>query len=406
MRAYRVHTSESVSEGHPDKVADQISDAVLDAFLARDPQARVACETLVTHNFCLVAGEVRSEAPLTRAEVETVVREKIEEIGYSREDEGFYYGSPIDIRLHSQSQEIAKAVDKGDRRKQGAGDQGMMYGYATRELAEFVEGAGGYIPAPICFAHRILAAMAAERKSGRASWLRPDGKSQVSVRYDAGGKPVGIERVVVSNQTEHGTPPARLRALAERVVRDVVPRELLGDEDSSRRLLVNPSGKFEHGGPAVDTGLTGRKIIVDTYGGMAHHGGGCFSGKDPSKVDRSGAYGARWLAKNIVAAGLAERCEVEVCYAIGVAEPLAIRVDAFRTVARGITQDEIETWVRENVDLSPGGIIERLDLLQPIYQLSAAYGHFGREPRDGFFTWERLDLVDEIRKRFGLSAAA
>lgn len=406
MGAYRVHTSESVSEGHPDKVADQISDAVVDAFLARDPHARVACETLVTHNFCLVAGEVRSEAPLTRAEVETVVRDKIEEIGYTREDEGFYYGSPMEIRLHSQSEEIARAVDKTDRRRQGAGDQGMMYGYATRELAEFVEGAGGHMPAPIYFAHRILEALARERKSGAASWLRPDGKSQVSVRYDAAGRPVGIDRIVVSNQVAPGSSPAKLRALAERVVREVIPRALLGDEDVSRKLLVNPSGKFEHGGPAVDTGLTGRKIMVDTYGGLAHHGGGCFSGKDPSKVDRSGAYGARWLVKNLVAAGLAQRCEVEICYAIGVAEPLAVRVDTFQTVAPGIREDEIEAWVRESVDLSPAGTIERLDLLRPIYQPSAAYGHFGREPRDGFFTWERLDLVDAIRQQFGVSAAA
>ena len=406
MSGYRIYTSESVSEGHPDKVADQVSDAVVDAFLARDPHARVACETLVTYNLILLAGEVRSEAPLSGAEVESVVREKIREIGYEREEDGFYYDSPIDLRLHSQSEEIARAVDKSDRRKQGAGDQGMMYGYATNELAEWEDGAGGYMPAPIFFAHRILQSLAAERKSGRAPWLRPDGKSQVSVRYDASGRAIGIERVVVSNQTERGVPVSRLREAAEEAVRRWIPAELLGDAELGARLLVNPSGKFESGGPAADTGLTGRKVIVDTYGGLAHHGGGCFSGKDPSKVDRTGAYGARWVAKNLVAAGLAARCEVEVCYAIGVAEPLAVRVNGFDTLVPGVSEDDVEVWICENVDLSPVGIIDGLDLLRPIYQPAAAYGHFGREPKNGLFPWERLDLVEKIRERFGLSAAA
>lgn len=403
MSGYRIYTSESVSEGHPDKVADQISDAVVDAYLARDPFARVACETLVTHNYGLLAGEIRSEAPLTQAELLDVVREKIREIGYDREEDGFYYGSPIDIRLHAQSEEIACAVDKAERRSQGAGDQGMMYGYATNELAKWADGAGGYMPAPIFFAHRILQALAEERKSGRVPWLRPDAKSQVSVRYDDRGRAVGIESVVVSNQTERGIEAGKLRDVVEAVVKRWIPRGLLGREPLDDRLYVNPSGSFESGGPAADTGLTGRKIIVDTYGGLAHHGGGCFSGKDPSKVDRTGAYGARWLAKNLVAAGLAARCEVEVCYAIGVAKPLAVRVNGHGTLASGVREDDVEAWVRQHVDLSPNGIIDRLDLLRPIYQPAAAYGHFGREPKNGLFPWEKLDLVDEIRERFGVA---
>lgn len=405
MSGYRIYTSESVSEGHPDKVADQISDAIVDAYLTRDPYARVACETLVTHNYCLLAGEVRSEAPLTQAEQLDVVREKIREIGYDREEDGFFYGSPIEVRLHAQSVEIARAVDKAERRSQGAGDQGMMYGYATAELAEWADGAGGFMPAPIFFAHRILQALAAERKSGRAPWLRPDAKSQVSVRYDDHGRVVGIETIVVSNQTARGIPVKTLREIVETVIERWIPRELLGHEPLADRLYVNPSGTFESGGPAADTGLTGRKIIVDTYGGLAHHGGGCFSGKDPSKVDRTGAYGARWLAKNLVAAGLARRCEVEVCYAIGVAKPLAVRVNGYGTLANGVREGDVEAWVRERVDLSPNGLIDRLDLLRPIYQPAAAYGHFGREPEKGLFPWERLDLVDEIRDRFGTTPA-
>ncbi len=406
MSGYRIHTSESVSEGHPDKVADQISDAVLDAYLTRDPHARVACETIVTQNLCLLAGEVRSEAPLSNAELETVVREKIREIGYDRDEESFSHHSKVEILLHAQSEDIAQAVDKHERKEQGAGDQGMMYGYATNELAEYVDGAGGFMPAPIFFAHRILQTLAEERKSGRLPWLRPDGKSQVSVRYDRDGRPVGIERVVVSNHTERGADLESLRAAAEAAVRKWIPPELLGGEQFEQRLLVNPSGRFERGGPSVDTGLTGRKIIVDTYGGMAHHGGGCFSGKDPSKVDRTGAYGARWIAKNLVASGLAERCEVEVCYAIGVSAPLAVRVNGFNTFTRGTTEEDVEAWIRETVDLSPVGIIDRLDLLRAIYQPAAAYGHFGRTPRNGLFPWERLDLVEGIRERFGPSVAA
>jgi S-adenosylmethionine synthetase len=406
VSAYRIYTSESVSEGHPDKVADQISDAIVDAYLARDPYARVACETLVTQDYCLLAGEVRSESPLTNAEIREVVRGKIREIGYDREEDGFSCDSAkIDLRLHEQSPEIARAVDKAERRAQGAGDQGMMYGYATRELADWADGAGGYMPAPVFFAHRILQALAEERKSGRAPWLRPDGKSQVSVRYDERGRVVGIESIVVSNQTERGVATAKLREVVENVLRRWIPGEILGDDSLGDRLYVNPSGTFETGGPAADTGLTGRKIIVDTYGGLAHHGGGCFSGKDPSKVDRTGAYGARWVAKNLVAAGLAERCEVEVCYAIGVAKPLAVRVNGYATLVNGVREADVETWIREHVDLSPSGIIDRLDLLRPIYQPTAAYGHFGREPVKGLFPWERLDLVDEIRERFGLSAA-
>ena len=370
-------TSESVGEGHPDKVADRISDAVLDAYLARDADARVACETLVTQNFICVAGEIRSTAVIPPEEIERITRLAVADIGYTEDDGRFSADTAeVHVRLHSQSGEIAAAVDKKDRRGQGAGDQGMMFGYATRETAELM-------PAPITWAHALTRKLAEYRKSGRAAWLRPDAKSQVSVRY-LDGIPVEITRIVVS--TQHSK-DVSLSAIREFVVEELVPNAVHGASLGARwqdHILVNPSGSFTEGGPASDTGLTGRKIIVDTYGGAARHGGGAFSGKDPSKVDRSAAYATRWAAKNAVAAGLAKRCEICVAYAIGVAEPVAIGVETFGTG----DPNEIAEWIKANFDLTPFGIIEELQLARPIYAPTAAYGHFGRANTDGVFPWE------------------
>ena len=375
-------TSESVSEGHPDKVADRISDAVLDAHLARDPDAHVACETLVTQNFVCVAGEVRSRQPLSESEIEAVAREAIRDIGYTDFD-GRFAADDVRIEnlLHGQSVEIEAAVDhKPDRRAQGAGDQGMMFGYATDETPELM-------PAPITWAHALTRGLARMRKAGAVDWLRPDAKSQVSVRY-LDGVPAEITRIIVS--TQHA-PDVSHKAIAdfvlERLIPEVLPEEHLG-VGWQTRVLVNPSGSFAEGGPATDTGLTGRKIIVDTYGGAARHGGGAFSGKDPSKVDRSAAYAARWAAKNVVAAGLARRCEICVAYAIGVAEPVAIGVETFGTAQAADAQ--IARFIRERFDLTPRGIIEDLDLLRPIYAATSAYGHFGRTPDAGTFPWEAV----------------
>ncbi|MBI4408105.1 MAG: methionine adenosyltransferase [Gemmatimonadetes bacterium] len=373
-------TSESVAEGHPDKVADRMSDAVLDLYLARDPEARVACETLVTQNFVCLAGEVRSHAAVTHQELEAAARAAIRDIGYVEPDGRFSADSvEVHIRLHAQAGEIARAVDKGDPRAQGAGDQGMMFGYATVETPELM-------PAPITWAHALTRGLARARKAGQVRWLRPDAKTQVSVRY-RDGQPSEIARVVVSTQHAPDVSQKEIRGF---VLDELVPRVLPAaylTRDWHDRVLVNPSGSFVEGGPAADTGLTGRKIIVDTYGGAARHGGGAFSGKDPSKVDRSGAYAARWAAKNVVAGGLARRCEICVAYAIGVAEPVAVGVDTFGT---GHDDDAaIERWVRSTFDLRPRGIIEGLDLLRPIYAATAAYGHFGRTPEaDGAFPWE------------------
>ncbi len=373
-------TSESVSEGHPDKVADRISDSILDAYLSRDAEARVACETLVTTNLVVLAGEVRSTAKLSEGEIDRIVRDAIRDIGYI-EDDGRFCADTVEvqIRLHEQAGEIARAVDKADRRAQGAGDQGMMFGYASDETPELM-------PAPITWAHDLLRRLAGLRHSGAVAWLRPDAKSQVSVRY-VDGEPKEITGLVLS--TQH-SPDVSAATIREFVLDELVPQTLPEDRlpaDWKNRAWVNPSGSFVEGGPATDTGLTGRKIIVDTYGGAARHGGGAFSGKDPSKVDRSAAYAARWAAKNVVAAGLARRCEVCIAYAIGVAEPVAIAVETFGTA----TTDEaaIRHWLREHFDLTPRGIIDGLDLLRPIYTPTSAYGHFGRKAEvEGTFPWE------------------
>ena len=373
-------TSESVGEGHPDKVADRISDAVLDNFLAADPDSRVACETLVTQNYVCVAGEVRSTARVTKDDIERIARAAIADIGYIEDDGRFCAENvTINVTLHAQSSEIAKAVDKVERRKQGAGDQGMMFGYATNET-------NVYMPAPITWAHALTRTLSKYRKNGTAKWLRPDAKSQVSVRY-LDGRPVEVTRIVLSTQHDPGATPATIREL---VIDQLIPEAITGavlGRNWQDLVLVNPSGSFVEGGPATDTGLTGRKIIVDTYGGAARHGGGAFSGKDPSKVDRSAAYATRWAAKNVVVAGLAERCEICIAYAIGVAEPVAIGVDAFGTG----DERAISEWIRENFDLTPSGIIDGLDLTRPIYTPTSAYGHFGRaEEGDGLFPWENV----------------
>jgi S-adenosylmethionine synthetase len=388
-------TSESVGEGHPDKVADRISDTVLDAYLALDPDARVACETLVTHGYVVIAGEVRTTATLSRSEIEALARTAIADIGYIENDGRFSADQvAIEVKLQAQAGEIARAVDKSDRRSQGAGDQGMMFGYATNETVELM-------PAPITWAHALTWGLARARKSGAVSWLRPDAKSQVSVRYHA-GRPVEITRIVVSTQHAPAATPAMIRSF---VIDQLIPAQLPAHalpRNWQDLVLVNPSGSFVEGGPATDTGLTGRKIIVDTYGGAARHGGGAFSGKDPSKVDRSAAYAARWAAKNVVAAGLAARCEICVAYAIGVAEPVAIGVETFGTAR----EDEaaIRNFIYTNFDLSPRGIIEELDLLRPIYQPTAAYGHFGRSPEQGGFPWEAIKGAINVRARNALLA--
>jgi S-adenosylmethionine synthetase len=383
-------TSESVTEGHPDKIADQVSDTVLDAVLAQDPQARVACETLVTTGLVLVAGEITTEA---RIDVPGLVRGTVADIGYDDALKGFdSHTCNVMVALDRQSPDIAMGVDGDDADTQGAGDQGMMFGYACTETPELM-------PLPITLAHRMARRLSAVRKDGTLDYLRPDGKTQVTVEYaEQGGhlRPVGIERVLISTQHADHVEREQIKAdLAQHVVRDLLPADLC---DAARIdaepdfMLVNPTGRFVVGGPMGDAGLTGRKIIVDTYGGMARHGGGAFSGKDPSKVDRSAAYAARWVAKNVVAAGLAERCEVQVAYAIGVAHPVSVMVETFGTASRD--EDAIAKAVREVFDLRPAAILERLDLRRPVYRPTAAYGHFGRD-EDGF-TWERTDRVDEL----------
>src|SRR5262245_27693935 len=386
-------TSESVGEGHPDKVADRISDAVLDAYLARDPEARVACETLVTRGFVCVAGETRSRVPVTPEEIDELARAAIADIGYI-ENDGRFSASEVEVnvRLQEQASEIANAVDKADRRSQGAGDQGMMFGYATAETAELM-------PAPITWAHALTRGLAACRKARVVNWLRPDAKSQVSVRY-ANGRPVEITRIVVS--TQHNS-QATAPGIREFVVESLIPQQLAGaplPRGWEDLVLVNPSGSFLEGGPATDTGLTGRKIIVDTYGGAARHGGGAFSGKDPSKVDRSAAYAARHVAKNLVAAGLVERCEVQVSYAIGRAHPTSIAVETFGTGTK--SEEELLQLVRRNFDLRPAAIIAHMDLLRPIYRPTAAYGHFGRD--DLGVPWEKTNKVEALRADAAVAA--
>ena len=381
-------TSESVGEGHPDKVADQISDAVLDAILAQDPHGRVACETLVSTGLVVISGEITTRADINYMDI---ARATVKRIGYDDSDIGFDYKScAVLTAINRQSSDIAQGVNEGEGLDldQGAGDQGLMFGFATNETPSLM-------PFPIYYAHRIMQRQAEVRKDGRLRWLRPDAKSQLTVKY-VDGKPVAIDTVVVSTQHHPDISHADLtEAVIEEVIKPVLPKELLS---GNTRFLINPTGRFVIGGPNGDCGLTGRKIIVDTYGGAAHHGGGAFSGKDPSKVDRSAAYAGRYVAKNIVAAGLADKCEVQVAYAIGVAQPVSLMVETFGTGK--ISEDRIVELVRAHFDLRPKGIIAALDLLRPIYSRTAAYGHFGRDEVD--FTWEHTDKAAALRADAGL----
>jgi S-adenosylmethionine synthetase len=410
MRSFSF-TSESVTEGHPDKIADQISDSVLDAVLADDPNGRVACETLITTGLVVVAGEVTTD---TYVDIRSLVRDRIAEIGYTRAKYGFDYETcGVVVAIDEQSADIARGVDESYEAQHGdtdpidllgAGDQGMMFGYATHETAELM-------PMPIVIAHKLTKRLAEVRKANVLPYLRPDGKSQVTVRYEVDEhgiqRAVEIERILISTQHRDGLDVETLMKpdLLEHVVepilhsdfRDLFDPRRLGDKDF---LYVNPTGKFVIGGPMGDTGLTGRKIVVDTYGGAAPHGGGAFSGKDPTKVDRSAAYAARYVAKNVVAAGLADRCQLQVAYAIGVAHPMSVNVEAFGTET--VPLATIERLVDEHFDLRPGAIIRDLDLLRPIYVKTAAYGHFGRDDKD--FTWERTDKADALREAAGLLA--
>ena len=377
-----VFTSESVSEGHPDKMSDQISDAVLDAALAQDPDARVACETLVKTGMVVLAGEITTTATI---EYEKLVRDTVNEIGYDHSNKGFDGNTCAVINaLGAQSPDIAQGVDRSKPEDQGAGDQGLMFGYATNETDVLM-------PAPITYSHRLVKKQSEVRKNKQLPWLRPDAKSQVTFRYE-NGVPAAVEAVVLSTQHDLDISQKDLQeAVMESIIKPVLPEKWLNAET---KYHINPTGNFVIGGPVGDCGLTGRKIIVDTYGGMARHGGGAFSGKDPSKVDRSAAYAGRYVAKNIVAAGLAERCEIQISYAIGVAEPTSISIDTFGTGK--ISDRDIETLVREHFDLRPYGILTMLDLKRPIYQSSASYGHFGREESE--FTWERTDKADALRQ--------
>ncbi|MGI9347513.1 MAG: methionine adenosyltransferase [Gammaproteobacteria bacterium] len=380
-----IFTSESVSEGHPDKVCDRISDAIVDAFLRQESQARVAVETLATTNLVVLAGEVRPKDAVSHAQMEAIARQAIKDIGY--EQDGFHWqNAKVDVHVHAQSADIAQGVDaSGDNKDEGAGDQGIMFGYACRETEELM-------PAPIAYAHRILSDMAAARKSGAVAGLGPDSKSQISLRYE-NGQPVGATSVVVSTQHDAGLNEKDVRDVVRPFVENVLPDGWMCPE---KEFHVNPTGNFVIGGPDGDAGLTGRKIIVDTYGGAAPHGGGAFSGKDPTKVDRSAAYAARYLAKNIVAAGLAERCTIQLAYAIGVSRPLSLYVNTHNTGA--VDEAVLETALHKVMDLSPRGIREHLGLNKPIYERTAAYGHFGRAPdKDGGFSWERADLGNALK---------
>jgi S-adenosylmethionine synthetase len=385
MSSY-VFTSESVSEGHPDKVADQISDAILDAIFEQDTQARVACETMVNTGMVIIAGEITTEAWV---DMQDVVRKTIREIGYNHSDMGFDWEScAVITSIDKQSSDIAMGVDETSAHEQGAGDQGLMFGYASNETDVLM-------PAPITFAHKLVKRQAEVRKNKTLPWLRPDAKSQVTFHYE-NHKPVGIDAVVLSTQHD---PDISLEALREAVMDEIITPVLPGEWiNKHTKYFINPTGNFVIGGPVGDCGLTGRKIIVDTYGGMARHGGGAFSGKDPSKVDRSAAYAGRYVAKNIVAAGLAERCEIQVSYAIGVAEPTSISVETFGTGK--IDDERIVELIREHFNLKPRGLIQMLDLLRPIYRNTAAYGHFGREEPD--FTWEKTDKADALRDAAGI----
>jgi len=380
-------TSESVSEGHPDKIADQISDAILDAILQQDPKARVACETFVKTGMVLVGGEITTDAWV---DVDHITREVIKDIGYNHSEMGFDWSScAILTAIGKQSADIAMGLDETVNHEQGAGDQGLMFGYASDETDVLM-------PAPITYAHRLVKRQAELRKSKRLPWLRPDAKSQITLRYQ-NNRPVSVDAVVLSTQHDPDIRQSDLiESVREEIIKPVLPQEWI---DKNTKFFINPTGRFVIGGPLGDCGLTGRKIIVDTYGGMARHGGGCFSGKDPTKVDRSAAYASRYVAKNIVAAGLAQRCEVQISYAIGVAEPISISVETFGTGK--ISQDRIIQLVREFFDLRPRGLIQMLNLERPIYKATAAYGHFGRtEPE---FSWEQTDKAAQLRDAAGLS---
>jgi S-adenosylmethionine synthetase len=380
-------TSESVSEGHPDKVCDRISDTVVDLYLAANPHSRVACETLATTNKVVLAGEVRGPESVTREIITQAVRDAIKDIGY--EQDGFHWkNADVDILLHEQSSDIAQGVDAAGNKDEGAGDQGIMFGFACRETDVLM-------PAPIHFSHAILHDMAEARRSGAVAGLGPDSKSQVTLRYE-NGKPVGATSIVVSTQHAEGLDQHEVREIVRPFVENVLPEGWMCPE---AEFFVNPTGRFVIGGPDGDAGLTGRKIIVDTYGGAAPHGGGAFSGKDPTKVDRSAAYAARHLAKNVVAAGLADRCTIQVSYAIGVSRPLSVYVNTDGTAQ--VDETKLSEVIQEMVDLTPRGIRERLQLSNPIYARSAAYGHFGRQPdADGGFSWEKLDLADQLKAAF------
>ena len=394
MLERKLFTSESVSEGHPDKVADQISDAILDAILAKDPEARVACETSVTTGLVLVFGEITTTAYV---DIQKVVRETIKGIGYTRAKYGFDGDTcAVMVAIDEQSPDIAQGVDASFEKREsneekedlGAGDQGLMFGFAINETPELM-------PLPIALSHRITEKLAELRKNETLDYLRPDAKSQVTVEYDEAGKPVRVDTIVVSTQhDEHVTLETIIKDVKSLVINEVIPSDLLDDKT---KYFINPTGRFVIGGPQGDSGLTGRKIIVDTYGGYARHGGGAFSGKDATKVDRSASYAARYIAKNIVAAELADKCEVQLAYAIGVAQPVSISVETFGTGK--VSEADLITAIRENFNLSPVGIIDMLDLKRPIYQKTAAYGHFGREDAD--FTWERLDKVADLKQSLG-----
>jgi S-adenosylmethionine synthetase len=379
-------TSESVTEGHPDKICDQISDAILDDLIAQDPKSRVACETLVTTGLVLIAGEITSGG---YCEFQKVVREVVKEIGYTSAKYGFDYETcSVISSIHEQSQDIARGVDETAGHEQGAGDQGLMFGYACHETEELM-------PLPIMLAHKLVKRLAQIRRENILSYLRPDGKSQVTVEYE-GPKPIRVDTVVIAAQHDTKVQMDDLKeGIRREVISQVIPPEMI---DKNTDFFINETGRFEQGGPLADTGITGRKIIVDTYGGVGSHGGGCFSGKDPTKVDRSGSYMARYVAKNIVAAGVADKLEVQIAYAIGVPHPVSIMVESFKTAK--ISEDKIKEMIRAHFDLTPKGMIEALDLLRPIYKRTACYGHFGRTEKE--FTWEKMDKVEALRKDAGI----